>query len=114
MAEDDITPELGRRVAAIRQKRGMSQQELAEAAKLTVEAISRLERATREPRIGTLARVAEGLGVSLAHLVDLGSALPASRRYRVDVERLAELLDDKPTPQVKFIERFARMYLDEE
>lgn len=111
--EDDITPELGRRVAALRQKRGMSQHELAEASKLTVEAVSRIERATREPRIGTLSRLATGLGVSLPQLVDLGAPLPTSRRYRADVERVADFLDDKPAVKVKFIARFARMFIDE-
>lgn len=111
--DEDITPELGRRIAALRQKRGMSQQDLAEASKLTVEAISRLERATREPRIGTLVRVAGGLGVTLPQLLETGTPV-AAKKHRADVERLAEFLDDKPTVKVRFITRFAKLYLDEE
>lgn len=92
----------------------MSQQDLAEASKLTVEAISRIERATREPRIGTLVRVASGLGVTVGQLVEIAAALPPAKKHRADVERLADFLDDKPTAKVKFISRFAKMYLEED
>lgn len=113
VSNEDITPLLGRRVAALRHQRGMSQQDLAEGCGLTIEGISRIERATREPRIGTLARLADGLGVTLAELVNLELPPKPPLRHRADADALASLLDDKPAQKVAFIARFAALYLDE-
>jgi transcriptional regulator with XRE-family HTH domain len=48
---------------------GWSQETLAHRAGLHVTEISRLERATREPRLGTITHVAEALGISLGDLL---------------------------------------------
>jgi transcriptional regulator with XRE-family HTH domain len=48
---------------------GLSQEQLANRSGLHPTEISRLERATREPRLGTIARVARGLGVGAENLV---------------------------------------------
>jgi transcriptional regulator with XRE-family HTH domain len=47
----------------------LSQEQLAEKTGLHPTEISRLERAVREPRLGTIARLAHALGVSAAKLV---------------------------------------------
>lgn len=52
-----------------RMAKGLSQEQLAERSGLHPTEISRLERATREPRLGTIARVARGLGVGAERLV---------------------------------------------
>jgi transcriptional regulator with XRE-family HTH domain len=115
MNEDpDISPELGRRLASLRHKCGLTQQALADASGLTVEAISRIERATREPRISTLVRIASGLGVSLSHMFDLEDG-PTNRPHpslREDVEELAGYLNDKPLVQVKVVARLARVIVE--
>jgi transcriptional regulator with XRE-family HTH domain len=49
--------------------KGLSQEQLADRTGVHPTEISRLERATREPRLGTIARVARGLGVSAERLV---------------------------------------------
>jgi transcriptional regulator with XRE-family HTH domain len=47
----------------------LTQEELAERSGLHPTEISRLERAVREPRLGTIARLAKGLGIGAEKLV---------------------------------------------
>ncbi len=66
-----VTPE-ERFAANLRRQRlakGLSQEQLAEKTGLHPSEVSRLERAVREPRLGTIARLARGLGVPAEKLV---------------------------------------------
>jgi transcriptional regulator with XRE-family HTH domain len=66
-----VTPEQ-RFAANLRRYRAaanLSQEQLAEKTGLHPTEISRLERAVREPRLGTIARLAKGLGVGVEQLV---------------------------------------------
>lgn len=60
---------LGRRVQALRSERGLTLQQLAEVSSVSVSMLSAVERAEKAPTVLVLARIAEGLGVSLARLV---------------------------------------------
>ena len=53
----------------LRAAKGLSQEELAGRAGLHASEVSRLERGVREPRLGTIARLARGLGVPAEKLV---------------------------------------------
>ena len=57
--------EVGRMVAENRQRRGMSQQELAILCGTTQSAIARLERGGRPPKLDTLMRIADALDAEL-------------------------------------------------
>lgn len=48
---------------------GLSQEDLSDRSGLHATEISRLERGVREPRLGTIVRIARGLGVSPADLM---------------------------------------------
>lgn len=77
---------LGRRVAAIRELRDLTQQELAEKAGLTQAAVARVEKA-RKPRVqlATVVAIAEALGVSVDYLLEKESdrnPLPAALALR--------------------------------
>jgi transcriptional regulator with XRE-family HTH domain len=48
---------------------GLSQEELSDRSGLHSTEISRLERGVREPRLGTIVRIARGLGVAPADLL---------------------------------------------
>jgi transcriptional regulator with XRE-family HTH domain len=66
-----VTPE-ERFAANLRRQRlanGLSQDQLAAKTGLHPSEVSRLERAVREPRLGTIAKLAHALGVSAAKLV---------------------------------------------
>lgn len=53
---------LGRRVAQLRRRAGLTQAELAERVKVSVETVSRLERGATVPGVETLARMAHAIG----------------------------------------------------
>jgi transcriptional regulator with XRE-family HTH domain len=53
----------------LRLEQGLSQEGLADLTGLHPTEISRLERAVREPRLGTMLRLAKGLGVGVDSLV---------------------------------------------
>lgn len=66
----------GKRLKALRDKHGVSQDALARETDVHPTAIGRFERGAREPRLTTILRLARGLDVRPGELVD---DLPASR-----------------------------------
>jgi transcriptional regulator with XRE-family HTH domain len=72
---------LGARVKAARSRSGLTQAGLAEAAGVTDETVSRIERGAYEPAVSTLVALADALRVPLDVLV--GRAAPSPGRSRV-------------------------------
>jgi transcriptional regulator with XRE-family HTH domain len=66
-----VQPEqtLGENIRRIRRGAGLSQEQLSARSGLHSTEISRLERGVREPRLGTIVRVARALGVAPAELL---------------------------------------------
>jgi transcriptional regulator with XRE-family HTH domain len=66
-----VTPEerFAANLRRYRKAAHLSQEQLADKAGIHPTEISRLERAVREPRLGTIARLARGLGVGAEQLV---------------------------------------------
>ena len=66
-----MSPEeqFARNLRSRRQAVGLSQEQLADRTGLHPTEISRLERAAREPRLGTMLRLAKGLDVGIEKLV---------------------------------------------
>lgn len=65
---DSVAKILGQRIAAMRNERGMSQDDLVVATGLTQKAISEIENGHRQPRRKTLDLIAKALGVSALDL----------------------------------------------
>lgn len=76
---DDILLQLGAKVRTLRERRGMSQAELARSMKLSRYTIHRIERGEQNITILTLALVAKSLEVGPATFVD-GLPLPEADR----------------------------------
>lgn len=76
----DIRALVGRNVRRLRQSRGFTQEQLAEAGDVTQQLISDLERGRGNPTVLTLDRLAGPLGVQVADLVSAASPEPVSRR----------------------------------
>lgn len=55
---------------ALRERRNLTQEDLSAGSGFHPTEISRLERAAREPRLGTVVRLARALGVKPARLLD--------------------------------------------
>jgi transcriptional regulator with XRE-family HTH domain len=66
-----VSPEeqFARNLRSRRQAAGLSQEQLADRTGLHPTEISRLERAAREPRLGTMLKLAEGLNIGIEKLV---------------------------------------------
>lgn len=60
---------LGRRLAALRRRRGLTQEQLAERAGLSVCFVAQIERADRLPSLVSLARLAHALSVRICELL---------------------------------------------
>lgn len=66
----DFRPQLGRNLRAHRKAAGMTQESLSLESKVAMSEISIIETGKRNPRVGTLLRLARALGVRVADLVD--------------------------------------------
>lgn len=60
---------IGPRVRALRRERGLTVEEFGLAVEVNKAHVSRIERGLKTPSIGTIARMAKVLGVSIGHLV---------------------------------------------
>ncbi len=81
------TDELGARVRAWRVDRGLSQSEIERRAGLAHNAISRIETGEVAPRLATLERIADVLGISIEQLQ---FRLPAMTRFSVPSKQAAD------------------------
>ena len=74
---DELARRIGERVRSLRASQGLTIEGLAGASRLPAESVGRVERAAHVASIGTLAKIAAGLGVELGELVGLDSAAQA-------------------------------------
>ena len=75
LSEDDSERKVvGAKIRAIRESVGLSQMELARRSGMAQESLSRVETGRRDPRLGTLQRLARGMGLSLDQLLERLSA----------------------------------------
>lgn len=65
---------VGARIRALRESAKLSQEELSRRTGIAQESLSRIETGRRDPRLGTLQRLARGLGLSLDQLMERLSA----------------------------------------
>ncbi len=67
----NIVSRIGIKIKLLRNKLGLSQEEFAEMATLSKNALGAIERGTSVPGIDTLERIAIALGIELKELVDV-------------------------------------------
>jgi transcriptional regulator with XRE-family HTH domain len=70
-------------IAALRKRRGLTQEQLAEKLDVEQPTVQRWERGTREPSISKMVQIAEVLGIDLAELFGQGNLLPLGPRLFV-------------------------------
>ena len=66
--QPDPQPALGEAIRQLRNKRGLSQEDLAHAAGVTTGTVSTIERGNSNPTWGTVKRIAQALGVRIVEL----------------------------------------------
>jgi transcriptional regulator with XRE-family HTH domain len=72
---DQPQPALGEAIRQLREKRGMTQERLAQDAGLTTGTISLVERGQSNPAWGTVTALADALDVTVSHLATLVARL---------------------------------------
>ncbi len=70
---DQPQPGLGEAIRELREKRGLTQERLAQDAGVTTGTVSLLERGQSNPAWGTVKALADGLGVTIAELAKLAT-----------------------------------------
>ena len=65
-----VLKKFGLRVRQLREARGLSQEDFAEAADLHRTYVSGIERGERNPTLSVLARIAKGFGMTLSELLE--------------------------------------------
>jgi transcriptional regulator with XRE-family HTH domain len=76
---DQPQPALGEAIRQLREKRGVTQERLAQDAEVTTGTVSLVERGRSNPAWGTVKAIADALDVSLAELAKQTAAFEASR-----------------------------------
>jgi len=75
-ADDDERRIVGARLRTVRESLGLSQLEVSRRSGIAQESLSRIEMGRRDPRLGTLRRLARGMGLSLDQLMERLSVAP--------------------------------------
>ncbi len=83
MSAEDIYQSIGRNVRAARDKRGWTQEQLAEKADMHPAFLGQIERGIKKPSLKTLKQVADALGLKAGDLLD--ETLPRERAARADL-----------------------------
>lgn len=116
--DDDFYGQIGGRVRKLREERGWTQEELAQAIAIEPATLSRYETAKQSFPLGVLRRIAASLRLPLVHLIaDPPSGTAAPKLADAPVfERHAELLEvwrQIPAPRRKLALRVLRAFVGE-
>jgi len=103
VAAKSIEGLLGVQIATQRRRRGLTQAELAEAANVTSETISRLERGAAMPSLTRLSEIADVLGVELRDLFPSGG----SAARQLALSKLNTVVQDLTPEQIETLVRVA-------
>lgn len=87
----DGLSQLGKRIQELRMQRGLTLQSLSNIASVSISMLHSVERGLKAPTVTVLARIAEGLGVSLASLVTAYDDQRVILRRAEDQENINEL-----------------------
>ena len=88
---NEMYKQIGQRIREVRTKRGMSQQDLATGADISLPHISEIELGKTQMRVSTLIRIAEALQISTDVLL------------RPNIPQVNSIVDDLQTAQTIFI-----------
>lgn len=106
---DDDAPRIGERARAVRERLGLNQSDIAERVGISLEVYGRFERGVVTPRLSTLLRMCDVLGVEPNDL--LLDARPAKLRndgLSAELRQLVAVLADADAATVKRVTEIAR------
>lgn len=91
-----VRARVGLRLRGLRERRGLTQAQLAARAELSHKFVGEIERGTANPTVDTLAGLAEALGVEIAELFEVAGPEPRTDLYSLtppEVQRVREALE---------------------
>src|SRR5688572_9222846 len=97
---------LGRRIAAIRVEKGLTQEKLAERLNSAKPVISRIERGTSLPSLGRLVEIADALEVDVSELF-VGAVTRSDDPHAVTLAAIGALLRHRPVKDGEMLLRVA-------
>lgn len=104
MTSHELKRLFGLRVQALRRRRNLTQEELAEAIGRSVDTVSNIERGFSSTRIETAQIIADAVGVSLAELFELDEPTGKNdRELRKAIERVIRQVGHLPPNSVEAI-----------
>ena len=112
MTHEELKRLFGLRVQALRRRRGLTQEALAEAIGKSVDTISNVERGAGSPRVETALDIANTLGVTLAELFDVEErADDRGREHRKAIEKIVALVGDQDEATLQALGELLRVAL---
>lgn len=72
----DLNKKIGKRIIHLRQNKGLTMEKLAYESGISKGGLSEIERGLKEPRISTLHKICESLGISLKDFFDFEDFKP--------------------------------------
>lgn len=113
MDASELKRRFGRRVQALRESAGLTQDELAERIERTPDTIGNIERGVNSTRIETAQQLAGVFGIELWELFDFGDSDPQpSRAQRRAVDAVINQLAGLDQPTLVAIGKIVRTVLD--
>lgn len=94
MTNDELLQLFGLRVQALRRRRGLTQEGLAEAIERSVDTVSNIERGLSGTRIETALLIAEAVGVTVRELFEFDHDGGGDRERRQAIEQIVGMLAD--------------------
>lgn len=91
----DILVSLGKRIQAVRERGGLTQEQLEEKTGVNTKYISSIERGQKNVTIKTLEKIAKGLEVDLYELLLLSEEIGSEKAVRKAVDSLLKEADTK-------------------
>ncbi len=109
---NETTPFLkkfGKRIAILRKRRGMSQEEFADVSGKMINTISNIERGLSDPKITTLLSIAKALNISVETLFNENATEPPLSET---VKAIIDLIKDKDEQTLAVIEKQIKALLE--
>lgn len=94
---------LGRRIRALRNQKGWTQQELGEKADLNYKFLGEIERGQQNPSFGILTKIATALGVDLPELFRFEHEISDRKEIDVRIARILKPLSDQDLRQILLV-----------
>ena len=99
-----ILKTLGRRIATLRKKQGMNQEEFADVSGKMINTISNIERGLSDPKVTTLLSLAEALNVPVDSLFN-DDEQPQIEELPENVQAIVKLIKNQDSRTIKAIQK---------